>query len=37
MGMYRARPLDPRNGASILHMVDVLGDRAELRSHPKST
>ena len=34
MGMYRARPLDPRNGASILHIVDVLGDRAELPAPP---
>ena len=34
MGMYRARPIDPRNGASILHIVDVLGDRAELPAPP---
>jgi heat shock protein HtpX len=34
MSMYRARPLDPRNGASILHIVDVLGDRAELPAPP---
>jgi heat shock protein HtpX len=34
MGLYRARPLDPRNGASILHIVDVLGDRAELPAPP---
>ena len=34
MSMYRARPLDPRNGGSILHIVDVLSDRAELPAPP---
>jgi heat shock protein HtpX len=35
MGMYRARPLDPRNGGSILHIADVLSDRAELPAPPR--
>ena len=35
MGMYRARPLDPRNGGAILHITDVLSDRAELPAPPR--
>lgn len=35
MQMYRARPVDPRNGSAILHMTDVLSDRAELPAPPK--
>jgi heat shock protein HtpX len=35
MRMYRARPLDPRTGGSIVHIVDVLSDRAELRVPPR--
>lgn len=35
MQMYRGRPVDPRNGSAILHMVDVLSDRAELPAPPK--
>lgn len=36
MRMYRARPLDPRNGGPILHIIDVLSDRAELPAAPKA-
>lgn len=35
MQMYRARPVDPRNGSAILHIIDVLSDRAELPAPPK--
>ena len=35
MSMYRGRPLDPRTGGTILHVVDVLADRAELPVPPK--
>ena len=34
MRMYRARPLDPRTGGSIVHIVDALSDRAELPAPP---
>ena len=32
--LYRARRLDAERGAPILHVVDVLSDRAELRAPP---
>lgn len=35
MQMYRGRPIDPRNGSAILHIIDVLSDRAELPAPPK--
>jgi heat shock protein HtpX len=35
MRMYRARPLDPRAGAQLAHLVEVLADRAELRAEPR--
>jgi heat shock protein HtpX len=35
MRMYRGRPLDPRNGGAILHIADVLSDRAELPAPPQ--
>lgn len=35
MQMYRGRPIDPRNGSAILHITDVLSDRAELPAPPK--
>ncbi len=35
MRMYRARELDPRNGGPIVHVVDVLSDRAELPAPPR--
>jgi heat shock protein HtpX len=33
--MYRARRLDPASGSRIVHIVDVLSDRAELRTPPR--
>ena len=33
--LYRGRPLDPSNGGSILHIIDVLSDRAELAAPPR--
>jgi heat shock protein HtpX len=35
MRLYRARRLDPRHGGSIVHIVDVLSDRAELPAPPQ--
>jgi heat shock protein HtpX len=35
MRMYRARPLDPRTGQAIVHIVDALSDRAELPALPR--
>ena len=35
MQMYRARRLDPASGSRIVHIVDVLSDRAELRTPPR--
>jgi heat shock protein HtpX len=35
MRFYRARQLDPRHGGQILHVVDVLSDRAELPAAPR--
>jgi heat shock protein HtpX len=35
MSMYRARQLDPRRGGHIVHIVDVLSDRAELTAPPR--
>jgi heat shock protein HtpX len=35
MRFYRARRLDPRHGGQILHIVDVLSDRAELSEVPR--
>jgi heat shock protein HtpX len=35
MRFYRARRLDPRHGSRILHIVDVLSDRAELPAAPR--
>jgi heat shock protein HtpX len=35
MRLYRARPLDPHHGGPILHVVDVLSDRAELPAAPQ--
>src|SRR5512145_1435512 len=32
---YRARQIDPRNGGQIVHIVDVLSDRAELPAAPR--
>jgi heat shock protein HtpX len=35
MRFFRARQLDQRNGSQILHIVDVLSDRAELPAAPR--
>jgi heat shock protein HtpX len=35
MQMYRARRLDAGSGGRIVHIVDVLSDRAELRTPPR--
>ena len=35
MRFYRARQLDPRHGGQIVHIVDVLSDRAELPAAPR--
>jgi heat shock protein HtpX len=35
MRFYRARRLDPRDGGRIVHIVDVLTDRAELSEVPR--
>jgi len=35
MRIYRARQLDPQRGGQIVHVVDVLSDRAELPAPPK--
>lgn len=35
MRFYRARQVDPRHGGQILHVVDVLSDRAELSAAPR--
>jgi heat shock protein HtpX len=35
MRFFRARQLDPRHGSQILHIVDVLSDRAELPAAPR--
>ena len=35
MRFYRARQLDPRHGGQIVHIVDVLSDRAELAAAPR--
>jgi heat shock protein HtpX len=35
MRFYRARRIDPRNGAQVLHIVDALADRAELPAAPR--
>jgi heat shock protein HtpX len=35
MSIYRARPLDPRSGGPIVHIVDALSDRAELPGPPR--
>jgi heat shock protein HtpX len=35
MRIYRARRLDPRSGGPIVHIVDVLSDRAELPAPPR--
>jgi heat shock protein HtpX len=35
MRLYRARRLDPHAGSSIVHIVDVLSDRAELPAPPQ--
>ncbi len=35
MRFFRARQLDERNGSQILHIVDVLSDRAELPAAPR--
>jgi heat shock protein HtpX len=35
MRFFRARQLDPRHGSQIVHVVDVLSDRAELAVPPR--
>jgi heat shock protein HtpX len=35
MRLYRARPVDPRHGGQLTHIVEVLADRAELPTHPR--
>jgi heat shock protein HtpX len=35
MRFFRARPIEERNGKQIVHIVDVLADRAELPSAPR--
>lgn len=35
MQLYRARPLDPRHGGQLTHIVEVLADRAELPTTPR--
>ncbi len=35
MRLYRARPVDPRHGSQLSHIVEVLADRAELPAHPR--
>lgn len=35
MRMYRAVPVDPRNGDALHRIVEVLADRAELERHPR--
>jgi len=35
MRFYRARQIDARHGGQIVHIVDVLSDRAELKSPPR--
>lgn len=35
MSLYRAVPVDTRHGAQLLHIVEVLADRAELPAHPR--
>jgi heat shock protein HtpX len=35
MRLYRARPLDPRHGSQLMHIAEVLADRAELPAHPR--
>ncbi|MEZ5855453.1 MAG: zinc metalloprotease HtpX [Hyphomicrobiaceae bacterium] len=34
MRLYRAQRVDRRHGAQLLHMVEAIADRAELRRHP---
>lgn len=35
MQLYRAKPVDPRYGGQLSHVVEVLADRAELPAHPR--
>lgn len=35
MRFYRARRIDPRHGGQLVHIVDVLADRAELATAPR--
>ncbi len=35
MRLYRAQRIDRRHGGQLLHMVEALADRAELRRHPE--
>lgn len=35
MQLYRAKPVDPRHGSQLTHIVEVLADRAELPAHPR--
>ncbi len=35
MRLYKAVPVDSRQGSQLLHLIEVLADRAELRAHPR--
>lgn len=35
MHLYNARPVDPRHSGQLVHIVEVLADRAELPAHPR--
>jgi len=35
MQLYRAKPVDPRHGSQLTHIVEMLADRAELPAHPR--
>lgn len=35
MRIYRAKPIDPKSGATFLRIVEILSDRAELPAHPR--
>ena len=35
MQLYRARPVDPRHGSQLTHIVEVLANRAELPAQPR--